>query len=204
MIYGPLSELLGRRYCRKAGWSAAGLLWGPLSCEVVAGFQSHEATPHHAPQLPVCLGHCEVHTSSLATRVAEPRAGRQPHHCSCLCPPADQAQANVQVALWDPSRSSRPHPGLPLPVVTSDSHAPPTPPGQERPSLLGPGGNSQGQMGCCPEPHAGRACTDTFSVRAGNHLPEPSWDRSMGLCWEGQHCPNWAPQLQGSEWGAPS
>lgn len=90
MIYGPLSELLGRRYCRKAGWSAAGLLWGPLSCEVVAGFQSHEATPHHAPQLPVCLGHCEVHTSSPATTVAEPRVGRRPHHCSCLCPPADQ------------------------------------------------------------------------------------------------------------------
>lgn len=78
------------------------------------------------------------------------------------------------------------------------------PPGQERLSLSGPGGNSQGQMGCCPEPHAGRACTDTFSVRAGNHLPEPSWDGLMGLCWEGQHCPNWGPQLQGSEWGAPS
>ena len=200
MIYGPLSELLGRRYCRRAGWSAAGLLWGPLSCEVVAGFQSREATPHRAPQLPVCLGHCEGHTSSLATTVAEPRVGRQPHHRGCLRPPADQAQADVQFAPWDPSRSSRPDPGLPLPVVTSDTHAPR---GRDGCPYWALEETTQGQMGCCPEPHAGRGCTDTFSVRAGNHLPKPSRDGSMGLCWEGQHCPNWGPQLQGSQWGAP-
>lgn len=202
MIYGPLSELLGRRYCRKAGWSAAGLLWGPLSCEVVAGFQSHEATPHHAPQLPVCLGHCEVHTSSPATTVAEPRVGRRPHHCSCLCPPADQHKQTCR----SPFGIHHAHPVHTQACLSQLSPliATPPPPRQERLSLLGPGGNSQGQMGRCPEPHAGRACTDTFSVRAGNHLPEPSWDGSMGLCWEGQHCPNWAPQLQGSEWGAPS